>query len=103
MPRAYSFSDTIFIIKDGGAECAVAGLFSWKYPSFRVRLRTKLLMGRKSLPPSSKSHGKGHGKNVTMSDLSECGSNILLPVNSSARKIKALTFIYFNSFCAVSP
>lgn len=80
MHRVYLFSDTIFIIMDGGAECSVAGLFYWKYPSFRVHLQTKLLMGKKSFPPSSKNHSKG--KNVMMSaDLSECESSILFPVN----------------------
>lgn len=104
MHRAYLFSGTIFFIRDGGAECSVAALSCWKYPSFRVHLQTKLLMGRKNFLPSSKNHSKGHGVKVMMSaDLSECESNILFPVNSSARKIKALTFIYFNSFCAVSP
>lgn len=71
----------------GGAECSVAGVFCQKYPSFRVHLQTQLLMGRNNFPPSSKSHSKGHGKNVMMSaDVSECDSSILFPVNSSASK-----------------
>lgn len=58
MHRAYLFSDTIFIIMDGGAVCSIAGLLCLKYPSFRVHLQTELLIGRKDFPPSFKTLAK---------------------------------------------